>query len=153
MRSRWTEALTIAWAISGAVPGEAQVKEIGIQAVGTASSPALLVVGPIAGVRLSERTRLSLAAGLGIRDHEVGWRGEALGHFLLSPAKRRGWGAYVAGGLAAAGGSVSNGYLVLTLGLEERPGASSGWALEAGVGGGARLSAGYRWRWMSRTAP
>jgi hypothetical protein len=29
-----------------------------------------------------------------------------------------------------------------------RPGAAWGWFVEAGVGGGARLSAGYRWRWF-----
>jgi hypothetical protein len=39
---------------------------------------------------------------------------------------------------------------VLAAGIEGRPGAASGWFLEAGVGGGARLSAGYRWRWFPR---
>jgi len=46
-------------------------------------------------------------------------------------------------------GAVSRGYLVLTIGLEERPRSSSGWALEAGIGGGVRLGLGYRWRWFS----
>jgi hypothetical protein len=35
---------------------------------------------------------------------------------------------------------------MLTLGLEARPGAPSGWALEVGLGGGVRVSAGWRWR-------
>jgi hypothetical protein len=55
-------------------------------------------------------------------------------------------GLYGAGGVAVAGGAVDQGYMVVTLGLEARPGARSGWFVEAGVGGGARLAAGYRWR-------
>jgi hypothetical protein len=35
---------------------------------------------------------------------------------------------------------------VLGLGLEHAPGAASGWSIEAGVGGGARLSVGWRVR-------
>jgi hypothetical protein len=46
-------------------------------------------------------------------------------------------------------GPVSRGYLVLTLGIEERPRSSSGWALELGIGGGARIGFGYRWRRFS----
>jgi hypothetical protein len=57
-------------------------------------------------------------------------------------------GAYLAGGVAAVGGPADRGYLVLAAGIEDRPGARSGWFLEAGVGGGARLAAGYRWRWF-----
>jgi hypothetical protein len=41
---------------------------------------------------------------------------------------------------------VGRGYLVLTLGMEQRPGAASGWMVELGLGGGVRLSGGYRWR-------
>jgi hypothetical protein len=44
------------------------------------------------------------------------------------------------------GGPVDQGYVVVTLGVEARPGAPSGWFVEAGVGGGARLAMGYRWR-------
>ena len=39
---------------------------------------------------------------------------------------------------------------MVTLGLEERPAARAGWFVEAGVGGGARLALGYRWRRMPR---
>jgi hypothetical protein len=53
---------------------------------------------------------------------------------------------YGAGGVAVAGGPVDQGYVVLTLGIEGRPGARSGWFAEAGVGGGVRLALGYRWR-------
>jgi hypothetical protein len=60
---------------------------------------------------------------------------------------------YGAGGVAVVGGPVEQGYLVLTLGLEDRPAARAGWFVEAGVGGGARLAAGYRWRWLTGAAP
>jgi hypothetical protein len=78
-------------------------------------------------------------------------RGELLGHFLLSPGKRSGPGFYFAGGLAGVTGEVTRGYLVLTMGLEDRPGAGSGWAVEAGIGGGFRVGLGYRWRLGSRS--
>jgi hypothetical protein len=40
----------------------------------------------------------------------------------------------------------TQGYMVLGLGVESSPGARSGWALEAGIGGGFRIALGYRWR-------
>ena len=120
--------------------------EIGIQAVGTASDP-LLGVGALYGaLRTSNRTRLSVSGGVGGSAGELAFRGELLGHFLLSPSKRKGTGPYFAAGVAAVGGPVERGYLVLTLGVEQRPGGGAGWAAEAGVGGGLRLALGYRWR-------
>jgi hypothetical protein len=97
-------------------------------------------------VRLSQRVRIALTAGAGVADAEPAGRGELLGHFLLDPTARRGAGAYAGGGIAGVIGSVDEGYLVLLLGLEARPGAGSGWAVELGVGGGVRIAAGYRWR-------
>jgi hypothetical protein len=147
MRFPWVEIFAGAGALSGTAPAAAQqVREIGIEAVVTSSDPVLAVAGAYAGLRTSGRTRFSAALGAGVSDGELAWRAEALGHFLLSPDRRRGWGAYGAGGLAAVGGPVSRGYLVLALGLEERPGTRSGWAVEAGVGGGIRLALAYRWR-------
>lgn len=77
---------------------------------------------------------------------ELALRAELLGHFLLSPNKIKGTAPYFGAGVAAVGGPVERGYLVLTLGVEQRPGAGSGWAAEAGLGGGFRLALGYRWR-------
>jgi len=56
-------------------------------------------------------------------------------------------GAGVAG--EVHGGDV-RGLLVALLGLEARPWSGGGWFLEAGVGGGVRLAAGYR---LIRLAP
>lgn len=123
-----------------------QVRELGVVGIATASDPALAVGGIYGALRTSLRTRVSAAAAIGASDGETAWRGELLAHFLLSPTRRTGAGLYGAVGVAVVGGPAEQGYLVVTLGLEARPGARSGWFVEAGVGGGARLAAGYRWR-------
>jgi hypothetical protein len=146
MASRWGRLL-VAAAIVVAPPAAAQrVTELGLQATGTFSEPALLVAGATGAVRLSERGRLALMLGAGGSDGDFAWRGEAAGHFLLSPRRREGVAAYGGGGVAVVGGPVERGYLLLTLGLESAPGSRSGWFAEAGVGGGVRLAAGWRWR-------
>lgn len=154
MRSPWPELLVVAGALSAVHSIAAQqARELGIQAIATASEPALGVAGGYAGLRISARTRLSAFVGAGLMNRELAWRGEALGQFLLSPSKRQGPGFYLAGGLAAVEGPIARGYLVLALGLEDRPGAGSGWAVEVGVGGGARLSLAYRWRQFQTPHP
>jgi hypothetical protein len=136
-------------ALAAAAPaGAQQVKEFGIQTTGTLSDPALAVGGIYAAWRPAARGRIAAALGVGGSDGEVAWRGELLGHFLLAPRRRTGPGVYLAGGVAAVGGPADRGYLVLAVGVEDRPGGPSGWFAEAGVGGGARLSLGYRWRWL-----
>jgi hypothetical protein len=149
MALRWLSAAA-ALAVAAPPAGAQQVRELGIQAIGTLSDPALAVGGVYAGWRPSQRARLSASIGLGGAGGETAWRGEVLGHFLLAPTRRKGSGVYLAGGVAAVGGRVDQGYLVLAVGIEGKPGATSGWFAEAGVGGGARLSAGYRWRWFPR---
>ena len=146
MRSRWAE-LALAGSLFAVSPAAAQLgTEAGLQATVAASDPAIIVAGGYGGLRTSARTRVSASLGAGVSDGELAGRGELLGHFLLSPGQPRGAGFYLAGGVAAVAGPVSRGYLVLTLGLEERPAASSGWSAELGVGGGVRVAVGYRWR-------
>jgi hypothetical protein len=84
--------------------------------------------------------------GAGIAGDDGVGRGELLGHFLLGPEQRRKPGLYLAGGIAGVVGAVDRGYLVLTAGVESRPAAGSGWAVEAGIGGGFRVALAYRWR-------
>jgi hypothetical protein len=147
MGSSWRSVL--AASLAAATPAAAQqVKELGIHATGTLSDPALGVAGVYAALRPSSRGRISAMLGVGGSDGEPAWRGELLGHFLLAPARRRGPAVYAGGGGAVVGGPEEQGYLVLLLGIENRPGASSGWFAEAGVGGGPRLALGYRWRWF-----
>lgn len=149
MGSRWPSALAAA-AVAAAPLRAQQVKELGLQVTGIAGDRTAAVIGPYAGLRTSERTRVSLDLGAGISGREAAWRGELLAHFLLDPNGQRRAGLYGAGGIAAAGGGADQGYLVLTLGLEARPGARAGWFVEAGVGGGVRLAAGFRRRWVPR---
>lgn len=147
MRSRWASLL--AAATVGATPaGAQQARELGLQVLGTASDPALVAAGIYGALRPTSRVRLSAAAAVGRAGGDPAWRGELLAHFLLAPRTRRGIGVYGAAGIAAVGGPVDEGYLVLALGAETRPGAGSGWFLEAGVGGGARLALGFRRRWF-----
>ena len=155
MASRWARwpaaariaGVLLAVALSEPSPATAQrAFELGVTSIATASDPALVVGGGYGAVRTSQRTRLSAALAAGVSDGRGAWRGELLAHFLLNPTRRRGMGVYGAGGVAAVGGPVDQGYLVLALGLEARPAARSGWFVEAGVGGGARLAAGFRWR-------
>ena len=125
-----------------------QGKELGVQLMATASEPAMAVAGVYGAMRTSARTRVSAAVGAGLSSGNPAFRGEVLGHFLLSPHKREDPGLYFAGGVAAVEGPVDRGYLVLTVGLEGSPAAASGWAIELGVGGGVRMMLGYRWRWF-----
>jgi hypothetical protein len=151
MRSPWRELLLTVAILARAETGATQqIWEVGIQALGTSSRPVLAVVGGYGALRTSGRTRVSVSAGVGISDGDLAGRGELLAHFLLSPEERHRAGFYVAGGAAVVDGPVSRGYLVLTLGLEDRPRARSGWAVEAGLGGGVRLMLGYRWRRFPR---
>jgi hypothetical protein len=135
----------LTWADIGAAQ---QARELGAQTIGTFSDPGLLVAGGYGALRTTGRSRVSLSLALGASDGELAVRGELLGHFLLSPEEHRTPGFYLAGGVAGVEGAVSRGYLVLTAGVEQAPRGGSGWALELGVGGGARVALGYRWRWF-----
>ena len=154
MGCRWRELLVLGATLGAGRPVAAQqVLELGAQAIGTFSDPVLAVAGGYGAVRTSGRTRISAGLNAGFADGELAWRGELLGHFLLSPEERRKPGFYFAAGLAGVEGTVGRGYLILTLGLEARPRAASGWAVEAGVGGGFRVALAYRWRRFSGLGP
>lgn len=148
MDSRWG-SLVAAAALAAPLPVAAQrVMELGVQATALAADPGSMFGGGYGAIRTSLRTRVSLAAGVGAADGDATVRGELLLHFLLNPTRRTGVAPYAAGGVAVVGGPLDDGYLVLTLGLESRPGAPLGWFVEAGIGGGARLAAGIRRRWL-----
>jgi hypothetical protein len=76
----------------------------------------------------------------------VAGRAELVAQALTAPTRTRGAQVYVGGGIAGVVGPADRAYIVLLAGVESRPGARSGWAVEIGVGGGLRLSAGWRWR-------
>ena len=153
MPYRWPELLVLAALTSGTRAAAQQASELGVQAIGTFSDPGLVVGAGYAALRVGTRTRVSLGLGAGSAEGDWVGRGELLGHFLLSPEQERKPGFYLAGGIAGVTGAVDRGYLVLTAGLEKSPAGGSGWALEAGLGGGVRLSAGYRWRFWKEQGP
>ena len=154
MRCRWRDLLlggaALGWA--GALQAQ-QIRELGVQAMGAFSDPALAVAGVYGALRTAGRTRVSITVGAGASGGEAALRGELLAHFLLSPESLRRPGFYLAGGIAGVEGKVDRGYLVLTAGVEESPGGRRGWALEVGVGGGPRVALGYRWRWFTGLRP
>jgi len=134
-----------------AAPLSAQrVAEWQIGALATLSD-ASLIAGGVGYARRAGRARLAVNVSAGSLDGVFAGRGEVLAGFLLTPARRRGAGIYAAGGVAVITTRTTTAErLVATLGVEGTPGGRSGWYVEAGVGGGVRVAAGFRWRQFSR---
>ncbi|HEU5170501.1 MAG TPA: hypothetical protein VFU46_08180 [Gemmatimonadales bacterium] len=149
MSCGWRSLLLLAAGAAGARQLVAQrVAELGVQGLIATSQPVLAVGGIYGALRVSGRVRLAATAGAGAAGGDAAGRAELLAHFMLNPAAARGAAVYAGGGVAAVAGPLEEGYLVVLLGIEAAPGRNSGWALEAGVGGGVRVTAGYRWRWF-----
>ncbi|HET7599168.1 MAG TPA: hypothetical protein VFK09_02690 [Gemmatimonadales bacterium] len=132
-----------------------QVRELGVNGLLTTADPTLVAGGVSGALRASRHFRIALAVVGGRAGGSAAARGELAAHFLTAPRRARGPGLYLAGGVAGVVGPADRGYIVAAIGLEDRPGARSGWMIEAGVGGGLRLMAGWRWRrfpagWPSR---
>ena len=146
MTSRWASAAALALMVGPSLAGQ-QVREIGAGVVMLGRDPVTVVAGPYVGLRTTSRTRVAATAGAGVSGSALAWRGELAVHFLLAPGNRTGAGLYGGGGLALGGsdGDV-HGWVLLLVGLEGRPGVASGGFIEAGLGGGPRLAAGWRWR-------
>jgi hypothetical protein len=140
--------LLLALVVLGPVPVAAQGirRELGVQAIALAGSRSEWGGGVFGGLRPSTRARVSLFLGGGAVDQRAFARGELLAHFLLAPALRRGMAPYVAGGLALDVADRTDARIVALAGIEGAPGARRGWIVEAGVGGGWRFAAGWRWR-------
>ena len=97
--------------------------------------------------RSDGRMRVGGYANVGSFDRELAFRPEVTASFHLNPFKRGGLAPYVGGGVALVlTADESREFLVGTIGLEWSPGARRGWFLEAGIGGGARVSLGYQIR-------
>lgn len=105
-----------------------------------------------AGVRLGLGTRLAgLVTGGRAESGLAALRVEALGTYHLRPPGRPRATLYGGAGLGLlATGNGTQGHVVVVVGLEAAPRSRGGWFIEAGVGGGARLSLGYR---LTRVRP
>lgn len=149
MTSRVALVMTLScWA---ATPLAAQVRspryELGVLGLTIVRDPLYIGGGLHAALRPGGNARLALTVVPGGAGGKGLVRSELLGHFLLNPRQPRSVAPYGLGGLAVVTGNKTRGYMVLGVGVESSPGGHSGWALEAGVGGGVRLTAGWRWRW------
>lgn len=127
-------------------PIRAQVRhELGVQVTGASGRPAILVAGPSWGWRPGLHDRLVLHAGLGVSQHQLAVRGEAVWQFRVEPSARR-VNLYLGGGLAGQSARTTRGWIVLLAGIESGALSRRGWFAELGVGGGVRLAMGVRWR-------
>jgi hypothetical protein len=126
----------------------AQVREAGASAfvtTGRATTAGLLVhLGLRPG---GSAPRLAVALGGGLAEGAVVGRAELVAHLVLPHRSGAGVAFYLGGGLAGVTGPGQAGWLVALAGVETNPGGANGLALEAGIGGGARVSAGWRRRW------
>lgn len=120
--------------------------ELGGGVIGLASDPGFLGGGPLVALRSGGRLRVQLTLAPGVVDDRTAGRGELVAHFLLQPGRLGGAGVYGLGGIAGEVGPRQVGWVMLGIGVEGAPGGASGWWLEGGIGGGARVAVGWRWR-------
>jgi hypothetical protein len=129
-----------------------------VHALGTFASNRFLGGGVGFAFRNQARTRVGLSVSAGDfsavpaeggdRTHALGGRVEALLSYHVSPYERTGLAPYAGGGVAVA--ATADGlseYLLIVIGVETAPGGRRGWFAEVGLGGGVRVSAGFRVRW------
>ncbi len=140
------------------IPLEAQsARELQLQGVGAFASTRFLGGGLGFALRSQGRTRVGLSVSAGDlsrrsdggeRAHTFGGRVELMASYHVNPYKRSGVAPYAGGGVAVAATSDEMfEYVLLVFGLETAPGGRTGWFTELGIGGGVRVSAGYRLRW------
>jgi len=116
------------------------------------TEPAVAFVAGAGGfLQVGRRDRLAGFAGIGREDQSRGaGRVELTWQVVLVPEARR-VTAYAGAGVGHRWGRLDQGILVVLLGLEGNPAGQAGWIAELGLGGGVRVSLGYRRRWGRRT--
>jgi hypothetical protein len=149
MSCGWPRASAVLLALASLPPAlAAQGREAGASVFTTtarASTAGLLAhVGWRPG---GSAPRMVAALGAGVADGEVVGRGEVVAHLVLPQVPGADVAFYLGGGMAGVTGPEEAGCLVALVGVETDPGGADGFALEVGVGGGARVSAGWRRRW------
>ena len=136
-----------------ALPGPAlaqSTRDWQVHSLAAFSADRFLGAGLGLGMRPPGRLRIALNTTAGALEGRFAARAEGLLSFHLNAGRESGASPYAGAGVAARATRVSTrGYVLVLIGLEQRPGRRAGWFLEAGVGGGLRVSAGYRFRWGS----
>jgi hypothetical protein len=135
-----------------ASPLQAQaIREFQLQTVGVLRRDEFIGAGVGVAVRPTGRTRFAVSGTAGASDGALALRAEVLLSYHLFPFRRAGVTPYAGGGVSTlVVRDRASPYLTLTLGVESAPAGRSGWFLEAGVAGGARLAGGWRVRWGGR---
>ncbi|HEX9729195.1 MAG TPA: hypothetical protein VGA37_11880 [Gemmatimonadales bacterium] len=140
--------------------GVAQVvRTAQIHVMATIADPSLVAGGLGIAVRPGGRFQLSATGSFGTRGKAAAFRGELLASFHLSPLGHRGLAPYAGGGAAiltqpgTAGVGRPETYLAVLVGVETTPASRVGWFAEVGIGGGARLVVGARWRAVRNRMP
>ena len=134
------------------VPGRAAAqgwRETQLWGVALASEPAVFAGGLGLAWRDRGRSRVGVAiAGGATDDGAAAGRVEVAWHFLLDPGRRKGFAIYGGGGLAVSviEQQQLRPWVLVVVGGETSPAARHGLFVELGLGGGARLAAGVRWR-------
>ncbi len=153
MRALACAGLLLFAAVSRGAAQEPTGLEAGVVGIATLADRDFAGGGFSIGVRPGGGARVLLSLVAGAERRQFAARGELVGHLLLAPRRRDGLGVYGLAGVAGVVGANDAGVLVLGLGVEAAPAGRSGWYLEAGVGGGVRIAAGWRWRWLSLPTP
>jgi opacity protein-like surface antigen len=147
-RPMWRLLAAAVLAAALASPAMAQKEaELGFQITSLLRDTPFYGIGFSTAYRTGGRARIAFGGLYGVADETATARAELAGHFMVSPGRRGGVGLYGLGGVAAEAGLRHQAYLILGLGLETNPAGGSGFHFEAGIGGGFRLSAGWRARW------
>lgn len=123
-------------------------REVQVQALGTFAERRFLGAGLGGALRSAGRARVGLTLHAGDLEGAFAGRGELVASYHLNPYRQHGVSPYAGGGVTVG---VAEGdafeYVVLMIGVETTPGRRSGWFVEAGIGGGFRVAAGFRLRW------
>ncbi|HUL49565.1 MAG TPA: hypothetical protein VLT79_06070 [Gemmatimonadales bacterium] len=101
-------------------------------------------------VRPGAQSRIVLRSGFGSEAGAAAFRAEAAAQFVLWPLAASGVTPCAGLGLAVRSAEHTHGagFLVASVGVEQAPGRTRGWYVDAAVGGGFRLLLGMRWRWF-----
>jgi hypothetical protein len=120
-----------------------------VTAMVVGSDPVFVGAGLSFAHPVSGCVRLRSLGMVGRAGQQVMSRLELLLELVLDP-RNSGWTPFAGGGVAGQVGFGADrklqGRLVVLVGVEQGPAASRGWRLEAGLGGGVRVAAGYRFR-------
>lgn len=147
------EAALLAAALAvAAAAGSARAqgwRETALWGTAVVSRPSFAGAGLGLAWRDNMRTRLGVAGAVGVEaGNDLAGRVEGMWHFLLDPYRRSGSAVYGGAGLALsfAGDGRVHPALQLVFGAENAPAAGRGAFIEVGVGRGARVALGMRWR-------